>query len=445
MGCNRALIVYYFLPTILEILTFYLLFFMRRRLQFVLFAVFEMEQQNNEKRPPKKRGRPRSYDTPKDKEDAAVQRRRQKRQRAAAETREKLPIILNESLPSVLPPRPYQTGQDSLGEGVDGAGYYNDRTEAVLTGGDGRDAELNRMEMADFLPPLSPAPPAIAEESSDGDASAFPAPVPSLPAIEEENLDDGTFPLQAPLPSLSDTVGGLSPQGPMDDAEEDDCIVVHDESVEQGVQTVAEQLTDQLYAFHGCCADCHRTAALQHSQEAREHVSLAAYVASAAGLCPDVLGAPRIASSEDNLFGQTSPATRRAIYCGVTSDDDQAQAVHICLDADEQVTDAAGVHFDMDSVTGFPSSLAVAKQGVRWFPTQMPVSDLQSDLHLRSRPVSYLDTAGKMHHVRRPVHKIPHYTLGRLIGFEEVSLYLLFPHLYREEQQSSRLREVDFR
>jgi hypothetical protein len=43
------------------------------------------------------------------------------------------------------------------------------------------------------------------------------------------------------------------------------------------------------------------------------------------------------------------------------------------------------------------------------------------------------------------VHKIPHYTFGRLVGFEDISLYFLFPQLYREDQQSSRLRDDDFR
>ena len=31
------------------------------------------------------------------------------------------------------------------------------------------------------------------------------------------------------------------------------------------------------------------------------------------------------------------------------------------------------------------------------------------------------------------------------MGFEDISLFFLFPHLYREEQQSSRLRDEDFR
>ena len=43
-----------------------------------------------------------------------------------------------------------------------------------------------------------------------------------------------------------------------------------------------------------------------------------------------------------------------------------------------------------------------------------------------------------------PVYEIPHYTLGRLVGFEDVSLYLLFPRLYRENQQTSRLLDDDF-
>jgi hypothetical protein len=36
--------------------------------------------------------------------------------------------------------------------------------------------------------------------------------------------------------------------------------------------------------------------------------------------------------------------------------------------------------------------------------------------------VSYFDEAGRLHEVRRPVHQIPHYTFGRLVGFEDISL-----------------------
>lgn len=94
---------------------------------------------------------------------------------------------------------------------------------------------------------------------------------------------------------------------------------------------------------------------------------------------------------------------------------------------------------------GFARSLAVVKLGVRWNPTQMPVSDLRSSLYLDPLPVHYFRSDGRAYHVRRLVHKIPHYTFGRLVGFEDISLYFLFPRLFREEQQSSRLRDDNFR
>ncbi|XP_014550170.1 hypothetical protein COCVIDRAFT_116250, partial [Bipolaris victoriae FI3] len=71
--------------------------------------------------------------------------------------------------------------------------------------------------------------------------------------------------------------------------------------------------------------------------------------------------------------------------------------------------------------------------------------DLQSDLHLNHRQVHYLDRYGHSHTVRKPIHHLPHYMLGHLVEFEDISLYLFFPCLYREDQQSSRLLDSDFR
>ncbi|RSL80950.1 hypothetical protein CEP52_017299 [Fusarium oligoseptatum] len=113
-----------------------------------------------------------------------------------------------------------------------------------------------------------------------------------------------------------------------------------------------------------------------------------------------------------------SPESRRQAFCGL---DSRAEIPHICLDEDERVSNNAGVTFDVDSVVAFPSNLAIAKR------------------------VTYLDANGKQHQVHRPVHQIPHYTFGRVVGFEDISLYLLFPNLYREEQKCSKLRDEDFR
>lgn len=152
-----------------------------------------------------------------------------------------------------------------------------------------------------------------------------------------------------------------------------------------------------------------------------------------------------MATSDDNLIDATTAAVRREVYTGLPCEDSSVQPPHLCLEAEGPVADTVGWTFDIDSTVGFPSSLAVAKRGVRWHPSQAPISDLRSSLHLRPRSVFVFDEAGREHHVHRPVHEIPHYTFGRLVGFEDVSLYFLFPHLYRDGQQSSRLRDEDFR
>ncbi|RSL82713.1 hypothetical protein CEP52_016900, partial [Fusarium oligoseptatum] len=179
-----------------------------------------------------------------------------------------------------------------------------------------------------------------------------------------------------------------------------------------------------------------------HMEDPNEHISLAVYLEFTPELGPDVLSNEAIAHQKDDLAGKMSPESRRQAFCGI---DSRAEIPHICLDEDERVSSDAGVTFDVDSVLAFPSNLAVAKRGIRWSPTRMTVSDLQSDLHLRSIPVTYLDGSGKQHQVHRPVHQIPHYTFGRVVGFEDISLYLLFPNLYREEQTCSKLRDEDFR
>ncbi|KAH7191433.1 hypothetical protein BKA60DRAFT_601712 [Fusarium oxysporum] len=93
------------------------------------------------------------------------------------------------------------------------------------------------------------------------------------------------------------------------------------------------------------------------------HIGLAAYLERTVNICPEVLSSTCIASPEDGLSGKMSSSDRR-------------RAPYICLNEDERITYVAGVSFDVDSVIGFPSNLAIAKQGIRWSPTQMPVSDL---------------------------------------------------------------------
>ena len=75
-----------------------------------------------------------------------------------------------------------------------------------------------------------------------------------------------------------------------------------------------------------------------------------------------------------NPASYLNEASRRYIYCGLGKDD--ISPAYICLGAEDRAAVAAKATFDIDSVLGFPKSLAVAKQGICWNPTQMAVSDL---------------------------------------------------------------------
>jgi hypothetical protein len=106
-------------------------------------------------------------------------------------------------------------------------------------------------------------------------------------------------------------------------------------------------------------------------------------------------------------------AQKRWVFSAIHPDDPEEAPMHICLQEGDAPSQRAQVTFDIDSITGYATSLAIAKGGIRWNVMQMPVSDLRSSLHLRQRQVHYFDSHGHAHSVLRSIHEIPHYTLGR--------------------------------
>jgi hypothetical protein len=128
-----------------------------------------------------------------------------------------------------------------------------------------------------------------------------------------------------------------------------------------------------------------------------------------------------MARREDNLAGRISADRKWEIYNGIISVTPDAGPVHLCLAANHEPKHPTAVAFDIDSIVGFAHSLVVAKFGVRWNSTQMPVSDFRSGLHLDPLPIQYIGSNGRAHDVGRPVHKNAHYTFGRLVGFKDIS------------------------
>ncbi|KAI9035127.1 uncharacterized protein KD926_004496 [Aspergillus affinis] len=279
-------------------------------------------------------------------------------------------------------------------------------------------------ELEELLPPLSPGPAPLELEDSYIPIDEPPLELNSFePVASPEPESEPSSNLEIPVPIL-----------PISESREDIC-------------TLARALADQLYQHYGCCYKCHEQAHTAHQETHSVYTGLGDYVdqINIDRDFPDVLSSTTIAVRESNLAQQIPKVRKQQIYYGTDSRDPDRFPIHLCVAADYRPNPSLGITVDIDSVRGFTSSLAVARREIRWHPTQMAVSDLQSSLHLDPISVQFFDSTGQAHSVRRPVHQVPHYTFGRLVGFEDISLYLLFPRLYREGQQSSRLLDQDFR
>ncbi|KAE8384307.1 hypothetical protein BDV23DRAFT_39243 [Aspergillus alliaceus] len=84
-----------------------------------------------------------------------------------------------------------------------------------------------------------------------------------------------------------------------------------------------------------------------------------------------------------------SAIDHRRLFCG--QDKSNGTLPTILLNQGQGGLRPSDITFDTDSMTAFLSSLAAARRGIRWYPSQRPISDLQSGLHLDPLLVEYTD------------------------------------------------------
>ncbi|KAF5879002.1 uncharacterized protein Bfra_001175 [Botrytis fragariae] len=89
------------------------------------------------------------------------------------------------------------------------------------------------------------------------------------------------------------------------------------------------------------------------------------------------------------------------------------------------------ITFDIDSTCCFPSSLAFAKCGINWLPKAHAIFNIKSDIHFGLRMPKYNDH-GILTREYTPLHKIPHYCFGSVIGIETLYVFIFFPNLHLE-------------
>ena len=199
---------------------------------------------------------------------------------------------------------------------------------------------------------------------------------------------------------------------------------------------IAAKLAEQLLRFHGC--EAHVLDGQRHNSDAK-HSTLNGFVAHH-DVIPNTLSAPHMLAK-----GQVHPSDAekwKHAFLGTTAEEVETP-IKVCMQcscAESPSNAIPAVTYDVDSIMGFARTLAVAKQGIRFNVTPHVIANLDSDVHLT---VSIPTSAGRTRRV--PLHMVPHYQFGRLVGYEDVTLYLFFPYLYERRKANNYLNQDTLR
>jgi len=90
------------------------------------------------------------------------------------------------------------------------------------------------------------------------------------------------------------------------------------------------------------------------------------------------------------------------------------------------------ITYDVDSVCLFPSSLAIAQQGLQWIAVLHPIMNITTNVHL-TLLVETITNLGAIVQTQTPLHKIPYYCLREFVGFEDLFLFAFFLQLTLQE------------
>jgi len=202
-------------------------------------------------------------------------------------------------------------------------------------------------------------------------------------------------------------------------------------------------MVNQLLNFHGC-SDVHARCNRQQDSASSEpetgsngestHLSLQDF----AQLCAELPNT--LHNSNIMLPGTVNPAEAEGwepLYTGAMNGnvDDISEICVDCSTKEEHLRQVE-IEFDIDSVLGFSTSLAFAKQGFSVEANPQVTSNLHRNVHLT---IGCPTINGRTKQV--PLHKVPHMKLGRVTGFEKMDIYVFFPRLFRSDLKNNYLKQ----
>jgi hypothetical protein len=84
--------------------------------------------------------------------------------------------------------------------------------------------------------------------------------------------------------------------------------------------------------------------------------------------------------------------------------------------------------YDIDSLCSFPTSLGVARLGIQWYTQSHVTLNLVDNVHLSMEIPGACEQDGAV--ITQPLHNIPNYCLGRVIGLADTFIWAFFPALF---------------
>ncbi|TGO31559.1 hypothetical protein BHYA_0526g00010 [Botrytis hyacinthi] len=220
-------------------------------------------------------------------------------------------------------------------------------------------------------------------------------------------------------------------------------------SISNSKESIALRLAKQLRKFQGCTHNQHHKADhshRRHHQRSDVHSECSSLPQITALLkgdyiggspLPNVLDSSKLMKARDcnNIdFQAAFEGTSASAAPEDNNTRNENLPKNLCLSqhyTSSKKNRLPKITFDIDSTCCFPSSLAFAKCGINWLPKAHAIFNIKSDIHFGLRMRKYNDR-GILTREYTPLHKIPHYCFGSVIGIETLYIFIFFPNLHLE-------------
>jgi hypothetical protein len=107
--------------------------------------------------------------------------------------------------------------------------------------------------------------------------------------------------------------------------------------------------------------------------------------------------------------------------------------MEIYLEYSQIKSDLYTIQYNIDSFLGFPKSLAFAQQGLEIYLFLHFYINLGTNLYI------YIPVRTGRHGrtSKVPIYKVPYYCLGKVLSYEDISVYLFFPRIYNIDKPTN--------